>query len=286
MANPGDVERRSALREAFDTDGIVRVPGVLASEEVRAMRDRTWEMLEAHGVLRDDPRTWSPGGGMRLVELLGALRPGPGTDELLWEVGRAAVFAPLENALRRAVDEVFGAGVWAPVENQHGGLAAPNFPIPGRAWNVPHAAWHVDEPTAAAQPLGWGLLGFAFLDEVEPGGGATAAIAGSQRRLGKLAAAHAEPPAPGVVTTEEAIAVLGREEAWFADLFAPGDPEVRRSRFMREGHVSQGIPLRVVELTGTPGEIALMDPRCLHTVSANVSGRARLTMRMTCARRV
>lgn len=248
------------------------------------MRDCVWAMLEAHGVLRDEPSTWSAGGGLGLVEQVGALRPGPASEEILWEVGRAPAFAPLAAALARAVDEVFGAGIWAPVANQHGGLAAPNFPIRRAAWNVPHAAWHVDEPTSAAQTSAWGVLGFAFLDEVAPTGGATVAVAGSQRRLRMLAAGRAQPSAACMLTTEQAIAALSEEEPWFADLFRPGEPDDRRRRFIREGHVSRGIPLRVVELTGKPGDIVLMDPRCLHTVAANVSHRARLTMRMVCGR--
>ncbi len=253
-----------ARRAAFEADGIVTVPGAVASTDAAAMGDCVRAMLA---------------GGLRLVELLGALRPGPGSDPLLWEVGRASAFAPLDAALQRAVDDVFGQGAWAPVEGQ-GGLAAPNLPIADRAWNVPHTSWHVDEPTAADQASAWGLLGFAFLDDVEPGGGATVAIAGSQRRLRALAIELGK----AVLTTEDAVAALARREPWFADLFAPGDPDDRRRRFMREGCLSGGVPLRLVELVGRAGDITLMDPRCLHTVSANVGRHARLTMRLTCAR--
>jgi ectoine hydroxylase-related dioxygenase (phytanoyl-CoA dioxygenase family) len=177
------------------------------------------------------------------------------------------------------VDDVFGAGVWTPVADQLGGLAAPNLPIRDAPWSVPHTAWHVDEPTSAAREDAWGLLGFAFLDAVEPAGGATVALAGSHRRLRALAASTPG----GLVTTDEAIAALGTEP-WFADLLRPGDPGERRRRFVDEGQVSMGIPLRVVELVGEPGDLVLMDPRCLHTVSANVSRRPRLTMRTICQR--
>jgi hypothetical protein len=222
---------------------------------------------------------------MALVEVAGALRPGPGSTESLGAVGRGRAFAPLRAALQAAVDRHLDAGVWEPVAEEHGGLAAPNLPPPGAAiWTVPHAAWHVDEPTSAAHERGWGLLGFAFLDDVEPGGGATVAIAGSQRRLHGLAAATATPAA-GLLTTEAAMAMLARDEPWFAELFAPGgDPAARRRRFMDDGCVSAGIPLRVVELTGAAGDLVLMDPRCLHTVSANAGPRARLQMRLTCRR--
>ena len=255
-----------ARRQAFETDGIVRVPAVLGGDELRAMRDHVAAIVAA--------------GALELVDLVGARRPGPGTEAILWDIGRAPAFAPLAPALARAVDDVFGPGVWAPID---GGLAAPNLPGHAAPWTVPHAAWHVDEPTVAGQVAGWALLGFVFLDTVEPGGGATVAIAGSHRRLAIVAAERAAAGAATVLTTDDALAEL-RREPWFAALLTVGEPADRRRRFMAEPYVSAGIPLRVVELTGEPGDVVLMDPRCLHTISANASPRARLTMRITCGR--
>jgi hypothetical protein len=254
---------------AFERDGFVRVSAVVERDACAAMRESLRTTLAAHRV-----------GGERLVDVAGALRPGPGTETVLWEAGRQAAFASLPDALRRAADGVFGADVWSPAD-ERGGLAAPNYPIPG-VWSVPHQAWHVDEPTTAGCARSWGLLGFVFLDEVEPGGGATVMLAGSQRRL--LALASASPG--GLITTDEALAALSASDSWFADLLQPGDPAERRRRYIEDGHVSAGVPLRVVELTGAEGDVVLMDPRCLHTVSANVSHRARLTMRMVCARQI
>lgn len=256
-------------REAFEADGFVRVPGVVGPADVAAMRASLWATLAARGVVPE-----------RFVEVAGALRPGPGAEEALWEVGRQPAFAPLPGALARAADEVFGAGTWAPTDGQQGGLAAPNLPLPG-VWSVPHLAWHMDEPVAATQERAWGLLGFVCLDDVEPGGGATVVIAGSHRRLLALARSSA---GGGLLTTDDALAALAASDGWFADLLRPGDPAARRRRFMDEEHVSAGVPLRVVELTGAPGDLVLMDPRCLHTVSANASTRARLTMRLVCVR--
>ncbi len=259
---------------AFERDGVVRVPGVVGRAEVAAMRASLLATLETRGLV-----------GERLVDVAGALRPGPGSEAALWEAGRQPAFAVLPDALARATDAVFGAGVWAPNEGQQGGLAQPNFPLPG-AWSVPHQAWHVDESTAAGCARSWGLLGFVLLDEVEPGGGATAVLAGSHRRLLALAAELAPPSTGRLLTTDEALAALTAREAWFAELLRPGEPAERRRRFMHDGHVSAGVPLRVVELTGAPGDVVFMDPRCLHTVSANVSSRARLSMRMVCVRQV
>jgi hypothetical protein len=233
------VVRHQALREAFDRDGVVRVAGAIAPPDVAAMRDCVRERIAP----------------LELVEIAGALRPARGIELDLWAIGREPALAPLPGALAGAVDRVFGPGVWAQVEGELGGLAMPNLPCRGAPWSVCEAAWHVDEPTPAGHEPGRVLLAFAYLDLVEPGGGATVALAGSPRRLAILAEQLAAP-----ATTDAALAALAREEPWLADLIR-------------------------LELTGDPGDIVLMDPRCLHTTSANVSSRPRLTMRMTCMRR-
>lgn len=260
MASPSDA------RAAFAADGLARVEGVVSAAEARAMRDAVLAAVV----------------GCPLIELAGALRPGPGSEALLWSIGRQPVFAPLVAGLARAADEVFGPGQWAQVEGEHGGLAAPNFPLAGRPWDVPDRAWHVDEPTAAGQAMSWGLLGFAFLDEVVAGGGATVAIAGSHRRLLALAAELGRGPGT-LLTTDDALAALAAEP-WFAELVQPGDPAARRARYLGVPYQSAGVALRLVELTGRPGDLVFMDPRCLHTVSGNASTRPRLTMRLTCGR--
>src|SRR5262245_24420537 len=102
-----------ARRAAFEADGVVTVSGALPRDHVDAMREHVWQMLEAYGVVRAASASWSAGGGRPLVEVAGALRPGPTMEEALRDVGRAVAFAPLVAALGRAVDEIFGAGMWA-----------------------------------------------------------------------------------------------------------------------------------------------------------------------------
>ncbi len=72
----------------------------------------------------------------------------------------------------RLVDCVIWPGVWERVAEEKGVVAAQNLPLAdGDVWTVPAAAGHVDEPTAVAHARSWGLLAFAFLDDLEPGAG-------------------------------------------------------------------------------------------------------------------
>jgi Phytanoyl-CoA dioxygenase (PhyH) len=252
----------SELREALERDGVVRVADVIAPDDLRTMSDCVRACIAT----------------VELVEVTGALRPARGTELALWSVGRDPALAALPRALAATLGRVFGPGQWAQVDGELGGFAMPNLPCPGAPWSACAAAWHVDEPTPPGQVPGNVLLAFALLDRVEPGGGATVALAGSHRRLAALADDLAT-----LVTTDIALAELARVEPWFADLIHTGDLD-RAHPCLRAGCVSDRIPLHVVELTGEPGDILLMDPRCLHTTSANVSARPRLLMRMTCMR--
>ncbi|MBK7074089.1 MAG: phytanoyl-CoA dioxygenase family protein [Myxococcales bacterium] len=264
----------------FAATGLARVPAAFTARDVAAIRSAVWATLAGYGIRADAPTTWIAGGALPLIEIAGALRPGDVGP--MWAVGRDPACAALRPALARAVDAVFGPGVWSPAD-EHGGQAMPNLPIAGAPWAVPHAAWHVDEPTVAGQGAAWGLLGFACLDDVAPGGGATVAVTGSHRALARLAAARG-PRA--VVTTDDGLAALAAADPWFAELRLPGDAAARRARYLDADHDHAGLPLRVVELTGRAGDLLLMDPRLLHTVAANAGGRPRLVVRLLCSRAI
>ncbi|MEZ4403555.1 MAG: hypothetical protein R3B06_26260 [Kofleriaceae bacterium] len=255
-------------RAQFAADGVVALAGHVDAGTVAAMRAAVWAALAARGVAEDDPRTWVAGGALPLVDVAGALRPGPAASAALWAIGRGPAFATVPGLLQSAVDQVFGPGVWAPVDDDPGGLVMPNFPAADR-WAVPHQAWHVDEPTAPGQEVGWGLLAFLLLDEVVAGGGATVMVAGSPRRLGQLADDRA-----AVITTEVALAALRDDPAYAALVGDGAGPPVAGTR---------GVP-RLVELTGAAGDLILMDPRALHCVSANAARRPRLALRLVCRR--
>lgn len=256
----------SAAREVFDAAGVLHLPRVVPADEVRAMRDGVCELMRT----------------LALVEQEGALRPRPGSEHAMGEVVQRPVFDGLAVHLARTLDAIFGASTWSPATGTWRGVALPNLPGSGGPWQVPHRNWHVDEP-ASVRAHAWSLGAFVFLDRVVAGGGTTVVMTGSARRLRALAADLA--PAR-TLTLEESTAGLARDEPWVRALLEPGpDPDVRRRRFLDEGCVSRGVPLRIVELTGEPGDVVLMDPRSLHAPSANPSEHARLVVKMHCLAR-
>lgn len=109
------------------------------------------------------------------------------------------------------------------------------FSLPGEeAWSIPHDVWHTDMPRfpEAAAP---GLQAFALLDDLEPGGGATLAVAGSHRLLNDV----------GALTSREVKQRL-RHEHFFETLFDPRRPPMTALEGVA-GHAGN-VDLRVVEL--------------------------------------
>ena len=247
----------STLREAYARDGVVRVPNAVNATTLDAMREALCARL--------DDLEWA--------EVAGAMRPAVGTELGLWAVGRDPCFGTLPADFMGAVERVFGPGAWVQVEGEQGGLAMPNRPCPEVSWTACAEAWHVDEPTPPGQNPSDVLLGFVLLDRVEPNGGATVVLAGSHRRMAVLADAL-----DASVTTDVALARLAEEEPWFAELIQA------HKQTPQPTCASAGIGLRIQPLEGEAGDVVFMNPRCLHTTSANTSSRPRLLMRMTCVR--
>lgn len=128
-------------------------------------------------------------------------------------------------------------------------------------WIAP-TGWHVDSPRlpSGQRP---GVQLFTFLDTVDPGGGGTLAVAGSHRLFNQ-----------GRLILAKDLRRLFRREDFFRALYSKA-PEGRAGLFNRVGHIGD-VALRVVEFTGAPGDVYLMDLRVLHAVAPNVTERPRM----------
>jgi ectoine hydroxylase-related dioxygenase (phytanoyl-CoA dioxygenase family) len=112
---------------------------------------------------------------------------------------------------------------------------------------------------------------FAFLDSVRPRGGGTLALAGSHRLVAPYLG-EGEAFRMGRVRTSLAV------HPWLRALWTPddsSDPDDRIRRYLGEETVVDGVPLRVLELTGEPGDVVVMHCDTFHAVAPNRSGRPR-----------
>ncbi|TYB64253.1 phytanoyl-CoA dioxygenase family protein [Nonomuraea sp. PA05] len=238
-----DDEHGHALRTHYDEHGYARLDRAFPATAAAEMAGAVWSALaRKHGIDPKRPSTWTPAqpGGLGRLSKVGVF------DRL----GSPAVVA--------AIGALLGRQDWPRPGNWGGPLVT--FPTPG-PWEVPTGGWHLDFPARGANGVGLLLKWLGYLAPVGRGGGGTVVLSGSHRLVARFLreAGEAEP---------------GRSPAVRDAVFGM-DPRLRDLRGRPEVTVS-GIPVRVVELTGEPGDVVFLHPHLLHAPAPNRSGSARL----------
>jgi hypothetical protein len=252
-------------RAEFAERGIVWLRGAFGQDEAARMRRRVWARLARLGAAEDDPATWA------LADVAGLSKA----------IKRDRVFAALGSpAVRGAVEALLGQDEWDPLREW--GTLLVNFPAQDRLWVLPAGSWHADYGwDLDPEPLP-GVKIFAFFAEVLPCGGGTLVITGSHRLVARFAASL--PP-----QQPHEAHLLGRylrRDGWFRALSRPGDDDPgRAARFMDQDHDADGIPVRVAELTGQPGDVVLTHPWVLHSWSYNTGSYPRMMLTKNLYRR-
>ena len=238
--------------EAYARDGVVRLPAAIPAQAAADMLAILWRRLEARcGAVRDRPQTWTVEHPAQLTSRV---------DEF------AAMFSPTVHAV---LDGLLGAGGWKMPTRW--GIPLVTFPGFVRPWDVPHRNWHLDAEATPEPPRVARL--FAVLARSQPGGGGTGYVAGSHRVLRDLARREGR-----ALRSAEARKLLMAREPWFAALETLRPGEDRVQHFMREGGEVGGVPVRVCEMLGEPGDVILMDPLMLHGFTANVRETPRMML--------
>lgn len=243
------------LREEFDERGFVRIAGAFPAEAAAQMVDVLWSALEARfGVLRTDPSTWKFPLGLKLQGLK-----------------RLSVFEAIGSpATIEALDELLGEGRWK--KPREWGSFLVSFPKEDAGpWTVP-SSWHTDWPYASP-PGGWvGALVLSFLSPVPAGYGGTVAVEGSPRLIARFIDGRASVEKVKMKVTRKA---LMRSDPWLEALASQTDDSDRVQRFMHTGSTIGEIPVRVVELTGEPGDLVIGHPWLLHSGAPNSGDQPR-----------
>jgi len=249
----------AAERLAFETHGFFKLERAFDPADAARMEDEWWdELADKWDVVRAEPSTWrQPMGDMK--------RPKQARSERLFETDR----------LRTALDEVLGEGQWDWPRNW--GRAVITMPSgrPASAWAPPKRLWHWDGRLAWNSELPQAAFVFTFVGAVGRGGGGTLVVAGSPRLvLRQYARLTPAELARGASWQRDA---FGRLDPWLKALTGQGKgPDDRVAAFMGETHEVEGVALRVVELTGEPGDAYVCDPLLVHCVAPNCNERPRM----------
>jgi hypothetical protein len=237
--------------EEFLATGLLRLEGAFPQAAAEVMCGRLWEFLaRQYAIHRDDQSTWT-------VEQPARFQP----------VTHSGAFRPIGGSpLCAALDMLLGPGQWA--RPRWWGRPLVTFPQDG-PWELPTRAWHFDcmPVTAGHRPVQF----FAFLNPVHPRGGGTLVLAGSHRLVAPYLGLGAEFRLDRVRTSLAS-------HSWLRGLWKPGDAGDRIQRYMNDGTTIDGVPLRVVELTGEPGDVILMHSDTFHAVAPNRLSEPRMML--------
>jgi hypothetical protein len=257
------VDRASS---SFLHDGYLWVREAFSESDAAAIATRVWNALEEDtGIRRDDASTWS---SHELSSEKGQLA--------LKRLNRTAAVAEVgSERVSAALDSVMGERAWNRPRDWGGLLMT--FPEPG-TWTVPSKQWHVDLAVDVSGSVPCARL-FAFVLPALPGGGGTAIVAGSHRLTARLAKECGDGHAKTLRKAMTAHPWLGR---LMSDV---GTERERFEEFMNTGWSDGQDELRVVELTGAPGDVFIFHPGTLHAPCRNVNATPRLMVTATISAR-
>ena len=241
--------------ERFHRDGYVVVRGAFPRDDALAMQDEWWaELEEAHGIRRDDRSTWRP--------IRGDLKRAKHSPV------QGKILCPCVHGV---IDDLLGSSAWQPPADW--GRAIATFPSLG-AWDVPTGLWHWDSPCAWHNDKMKSLFVVSFIGSVAARAGGTLLLSGSPRLLQQQEATLDQ-------TQRDSAAAARRElfyrlHPWLMSLTGIGpSPSNRTASFMRAETEVGGIALRVVELTGEPGDMVFCHPLIVHCASPNCGTQPR-----------
>ncbi len=262
-------------RQEFDRSGIVRMRGAVAESAAEDMLRTIWNCLrDRHYIHRDAPNTWpEPKAGSTRMEQTRATHGFLGTRHL----PKSVTFEQVGNAVVcGAIDELLGSGQWQ--RPKRWGSLLVTFPESTGQWDVPSSAWHLDLP-ASHSSLGLTAVRiFTCLAKLSPMMGGTLFVAGSHRLVQKLVREDER------LSSHDARKRLISAHPWVKKLCSMDEAGNRVQRFMSEGTVIDGVEVRVVEMTGEPGDVILVHPMILHAPALNCSSSPRFALSTTAFR--
>jgi len=128
----------------------------------------------------------------------------------------------------------------------------------------------------------FGVKVFAFFGDVPPQSGGTLVVEGSHRILARFVQSL-----PSEVRRDgtRCFARFLKHDDWFRSLSRGDDDPDRAARFMGREYQAGGTGVRVTELTGRPGDVALTHPWVLHCPSPNAGTYPRMMLTKNLYRR-
>jgi hypothetical protein len=206
--------------------------------------------MREQGIDRHDRSTWPVGAWAGLK------------DSALLESGIAAP------RLCGAINQLLGPDTWSVPERWGGFLITFPMGIP-QTWELTDKAWHWDDTLINHfGQRSTGLFIFTLFSDVQSRGGGTLFVSGSHRLIEQFY--HRLPPADQRLKQKPLKNRFAESQSWLAELTGlTSESHHRAQRFMAETTEVDGVPVKVIEVTGEPGDAYLCHPAILHAASPN-----------------
>ena len=242
-----------AQKEAFQHRGLIQLKNFFPAERINRARDVFLQHLETQGIR--DKNSW-------LVDQFPALDDWSASGNMIRELKKHPALVDIPgDEMPQVISELLDG------QSVHPTVSYPAilFSMPNTTrWTIPHKGWHLDMPRIP-YPGSPGAQYFTFLNSVAAQGGGTLIVTGSHRLLNLNKHIRSKDVRKGL-----------KKIPYFRELLSAkvSDP----LRFMDEPQKVDDIELQVVELTGDPGDVYLMDLRVFHCVSPNASQQPRIML--------
>jgi hypothetical protein len=213
------------------------------------MQECIWRLLGKHGVQREDPSTWQKSRAPKLSRTV--------RNQRIFQDAVSSEFLG-------AMDQLLGEGEWERPKDW--GMVLYSFPeTDGKPWDVVADAWHWHLNPLRNIERHKDVFCFNFLSSVKPEGGGTLIIEGAHHVVRK----YLSEMTPEKRSQKGRVIRQGfyNYHPWLKALANKNDKSCRRS-FMEPADVHEH-QLRVVELTGEPGEAVITDAGVPHVRNRN-----------------
>jgi hypothetical protein len=246
----------AGIRSRFAATGVIFLRGAFAADQAAAMREAVWRRAEHQAGLRPgDPASWA------------------GSPVVNWQgLNRNPVFGPLADnqPVSDALEVIFGAGGWQ--RPRAGAQVLFSLPEPG-PWVLPDT-WHMD---CGFEQATWPVRSvklFAFAGEVGPHGGGTMLLPGTHRLVARYRESLPGPAGAGKQNWRPFM----RHYPWLARLLNGASlPDHGQPLVGTVGEID-GVPVQVIELTGSPGDVVITHQHVFHARSPNTATVPRLML--------
>ena len=240
-------------QRAFDEFGIVKVKGVFDTKLATDVEDELWRRFEKWGIRRGNPASWESLDEATIRKVMKGTRRIRGLESIY----NARSNRIASTLAREPEFEKQKPLLLLTFSRQHHYIADEV---------VPSSIWHSDTPNIPGEGLS-GVIVLGFINHVRPRGGGTMVITGSHRLFETSTSA---------ITSKMAKRRL-KKYPYFSELLSKKTAD--RERFLKEPGFVNDIELRVVELTGEPGDAYFVNGSILHTLTRNYRPDPRMMVR-------